>query len=366
LGSSPLENGDRLLVLKGAYDIVPPKRWETVVFYNPNDPGQAYVKRAIGLPGERVRIEHGDVFVNEKIMRKSFDQLVAMALPVYDDHAGPTRSIADRWISSPEDRWSLTGRCHRVDAGDAPIEHAYQHLDLDARDAPIKDDNPYNAAHEAEGTEIVRDLIVRCRLAHQSGPGVVGVTLRLDAYTSFELRLCPESGLAELMSTGKRIAHRLLNPWPGQSRTIQLAHWDQRVGVRLDGKPPWSDIDLDAAPLDSDAVMAPLVLTAQNLRLSADLIRIDRDVHYRSAPRTMIRRAGDDSFPLGQDEYFMLGDNSAVSNDSRSWSITAVPRRLLLGRPVFVHLPTTAWRGEVMGRTVEWSLPDLRRMRIVR
>jgi len=43
---------------------------------------------------------------------------------------------------------------------------------------------------------------------------------------------------------------------------------------------------------------------------------------------------------LGRGEYFMLGDNSSNSEDSRYWSIPGVPERNILGRPLLLHQPS--------------------------
>jgi signal peptidase I len=55
--------GDRIFVLKYLYSVYDPKRWDVVVFKNPTDPPQSYIKRLIGLPGEQVAIVDGDIFV---------------------------------------------------------------------------------------------------------------------------------------------------------------------------------------------------------------------------------------------------------------------------------------------------------------
>ena len=45
--------GDRLLVDKNVFSIRPPRRWELAVFRCPVDPTTPYVKRVVGLPGDR-------------------------------------------------------------------------------------------------------------------------------------------------------------------------------------------------------------------------------------------------------------------------------------------------------------------------
>ena len=82
----PNSHGDQLLVQKHVYDFRPPQRWEVIVFRNPASPGEAYVKRVTGLPGDRIQIINGDVFINGQIARKSFQQQLAMRIPVCNLH----------------------------------------------------------------------------------------------------------------------------------------------------------------------------------------------------------------------------------------------------------------------------------------
>ncbi|HXS98704.1 MAG TPA: signal peptidase I [Candidatus Limnocylindrales bacterium] len=42
------------------------ERGDTVVFWFPEDRTKSYIKRVIGLPGDKVRIESGQVYVNDK------------------------------------------------------------------------------------------------------------------------------------------------------------------------------------------------------------------------------------------------------------------------------------------------------------
>src|ERR1700751_653389 len=40
------------------------ERGDTVVFWYPQDPSKSYIKRVIGTPGDRIRVENGQVYVN--------------------------------------------------------------------------------------------------------------------------------------------------------------------------------------------------------------------------------------------------------------------------------------------------------------
>ncbi|MCA9035401.1 MAG: signal peptidase I [Planctomycetaceae bacterium] len=80
----PVSHGDQLLVQKHVFDFRQPKRWETIVFRNPASPEEAYVKRTIGLPGEQVRISHGEVFIDGRIARKDYRTQRDMRIAVSD------------------------------------------------------------------------------------------------------------------------------------------------------------------------------------------------------------------------------------------------------------------------------------------
>ena len=51
------------------------------------------------------------------------------------------------------------------------------------------------------------------------------------------------------------------------------------------------------------------------------------------------------SFVVGQDEYFVMGDNRAASADSRFWG--GVPKENIIGRPILRFLPPALLPGHV-------------------
>ena len=56
--------------------IHPPRRGEIIVFEfpdkNPNNPRKDFVKRVVGLPGETIRIHHGEVLVDEQLLDEPY------------------------------------------------------------------------------------------------------------------------------------------------------------------------------------------------------------------------------------------------------------------------------------------------------
>jgi len=55
-----------LVIDEVSYRFRQPERGEIIVFKYPNDPSQYFIKRVIGLPGEKVEIKDGGVYVYSK------------------------------------------------------------------------------------------------------------------------------------------------------------------------------------------------------------------------------------------------------------------------------------------------------------
>ncbi len=47
-------------------------RGDTVVFWFPGDPTKSYIKRVIGVPGDRVEVDHGTVVINGKPLTETY------------------------------------------------------------------------------------------------------------------------------------------------------------------------------------------------------------------------------------------------------------------------------------------------------
>ncbi len=59
-----LNPGELILVNKLAYKLGDPRHGDVVIFHAPNNPGEDYIKRIIGVPGDEVTVGNGKVVVN--------------------------------------------------------------------------------------------------------------------------------------------------------------------------------------------------------------------------------------------------------------------------------------------------------------
>jgi signal peptidase I len=67
-----LEDQERIFVNKFVYRLEPIKRGDIVVFRYPRDPSKSYIKRVIGMAGDRIRIDGGLVYVNGQALDESY------------------------------------------------------------------------------------------------------------------------------------------------------------------------------------------------------------------------------------------------------------------------------------------------------
>lgn len=126
--------GDRIIVNKLSYLYSEPQRWDVFVFKYPGNPKINYIKRLVGLPGEAVKIRHGDAWVAPladsqaqpdsaqfRIARKPPDKVESMLQLVDDTYYlpeslqrvgwpfrwGPVDRAGEPWQLQPEGTLSL-------------------------------------------------------------------------------------------------------------------------------------------------------------------------------------------------------------------------------------------------------------------
>ena len=74
-----LEDQERVFINKFVYRLEPIERGDVIVFRYPRDTSKSYIKRVIAVAGDRVKIEDGLVYVNDR-------QLAEIYVPqMYED-----------------------------------------------------------------------------------------------------------------------------------------------------------------------------------------------------------------------------------------------------------------------------------------
>lgn len=66
------KNGDYIITDKITYRLDDPKRGDIVVFKNPKDETQDFIKRIIGLPGDKVKVQDGKIYLNGKQLNEPY------------------------------------------------------------------------------------------------------------------------------------------------------------------------------------------------------------------------------------------------------------------------------------------------------
>ena len=106
-----LEDQERIFVNKFTYhfglgDI---HRGDVVVFWYPKDTTKSYIKRVIGVPGDRVRIDHGEVYVNGQQLEEGYVPKECFDPSSWEDPYNPT---------VPKDEYFVLGD-HRNSSSDS-------------------------------------------------------------------------------------------------------------------------------------------------------------------------------------------------------------------------------------------------------
>jgi signal peptidase I len=90
------------------------ERGDMVVFWFPLDKQKSYIKRVVGVPGDRIRIDAGQVYVNGEALNEQYVPDEYRDRVTYEEHRVPTGQyfvLGDHRSSSSDSRtWGFVGR----------------------------------------------------------------------------------------------------------------------------------------------------------------------------------------------------------------------------------------------------------------
>ncbi len=240
--------------------------------------------------------------------------------------------------------------------------------------APITNECYYNAALERpEGTvRPVRDLLLAFRLVRTCGRGRLSIAIA-DGRREFQVEIDPNRASYVILEGGRPVTGAGGCPLPLAMGGREIEVWltDARLVFLVDGRQVFARCYEPGSPhapregvrhAERDEYNS-LAIGASDLGVEISDLRVYRDIDYSRPAGVNARWGYGKPVKIGKDEYFILGDNSEVSIDSRSWiDGPAVPESLLVGKPLLVHFPC---RG-IMIEGRHFQVPDIFRIRYIR
>lgn len=258
--------------------------------------------------------------------------------------------------------------------------------------APVTDRCGYNSMVSA-AEYVVSDLMLDAVISWSEVPRSIDVRIPVGAGL-YGLRIERAAGRALLvdLDRGTLVAE---TPLPASVRNtdslhLQVSNFDRHLAAAVNGAVLWERmpaVNAGSLPeaIEVSAALAPgdrpdparalevSLRTEQQRRwalgtsageIVIERLRMFRDVFYtpvRGRPGT-----GESAvYEVADGAYFVQGDNSAVSSDSRSWPNSCVPHALLVGKPFLVHLPSRPAILRFAGFQCPIRLPDWPRIRRV-
>jgi len=358
--SVALSNGDRILVLKCIYQFADPQRWDVVVFKNPLNPIESYIKRMIAVPGETVEIIDGDIYINGKIVTKPPKVQEEFWTLIYDNDYPPIRGrpkdnknypAAQPFRNYRQSNWNLSAKGPGVFSLDSPTEE----INTIYYDTSIGNNfraaYGYNNSSEHHHRPVCSDLMLRFYVAPGGKQGRIGAVLKkYDTWYRGSVNFDGEMIIEKIqgggtVEFGRRkikpvdIAEPVLFRFSNVDHQLVLEFGDERLKCEL-GRSV-GDVGQIKEPRNGQ------VRILGSGKLSLSHIALYRDMHYINS--AILRAGRGQAFTLGRDEFFVCGDNSPHSLDGRLWAVAGignngvrytmgvVPRDYLVGKAFFIY-----------------------------
>jgi hypothetical protein len=341
------------------------------VFKNPPEPSINYIKRLVGLPGEQVQILDGDIYINGKISRKPPKIQNELWMPVFDNDYQPVRpddrsfnghTWAQPFKNAPGSEWITNDResptTFRLDSPSGRTNSLF--YDTSAGN-DFKATYAYDEVRRYDDMPYCSDLMVRFSCLATGPDARIGAALSKYGTTyQAEVRL----------SSGKMVISRqrgqertelasmplIQVPATNEETPVKFANVDHQLIFEYGGTKLTHDLGRN--PQDAGGMsrsFQPGVEIFGSGRLTLSHIAVFRDIHYterQHGSSGVPGRATVEPFVLGEDEFFVLGDNSPNSEDCRWWHRRGkankglnpyrcgiVPRDYLVGKALFVYWP---------------------------
>lgn len=347
---------DKIAVFKRWFDVFEPARFDLVVFERPEREagaalasdlvGERFVKRLAGFPGETVRIEGGDLFVTpagaavpeRRPVARTPERIRQMFRPVSRFEPGAAGDGAFRIPAGAavEDGTVVLRAGPRGEGGEE--EGVLRYVEF------VRDDWWDEQGRRHQGESAVNDTALAAVVTALDPTTEVAVKLR-EKGDIFVLRLSTREAARLLRVTGTREEPIAAQPTvpsrlpAGVPVRVLFANVDDRLLLWQDDR-----LVLDVPYQGNRRVIGVNERNEPAVEVESGAARLTeievlRDVYYTERDCEFAVRA---PLTVPEGEYFLLGDNSVNSRDSRHFG--PVPRSRFVGRPFLIFLPFDRWR----------------------
>ncbi|MGH7140296.1 MAG: S26 family signal peptidase, partial [Pirellulales bacterium] len=338
--------GDRFILDKTAA----PARWSMVAFRKPPERTEIYLQRLVGLGGEHLELARGEVFIDGKLLRKEPYIATDFWIPLHNTDRVPKRMHdgTPRWRPRDEKRgWHQLGSGWAAEAaGDEQHSLVF--------DGAITDALAYNpdwGSRQYVREHVLGDILVTCTIGSVAGVGSIRFDWAFGNSTaSAEISVSGEVVIQAAASDHERAraTGRLSGPL-SDGDSLAFAVRDGQAYVLKNGSLAAlatfgpDDVESFAPPDENSTANCELALSVARASLVLDRITLHRDVYYLGAEEVRAGSLGavSDTWTLEAGEWFMMGDNSARSYDSRFFGPAQTSD--LLGVARWVYWPPERW-----------------------
>jgi signal peptidase I len=359
MGSSEANVHDRILVNKLIQTIREPKRWDITVFKYPLQKNQNYVKRIVGMPNDRLNIGGGNVYQVEgdgkdakyTVLRKPDDLQEDMWKNVYPLRrearsevkalgsvfgASPSRAakeIEGGFVIDPGGKNARLFFRDQIDGG--MIDRVWDGYPVAVaramRDAP----NEVNRNRPQEITPDVRIAanVTPTKIPKEFSMAIEVVRPKFDKLT-YALTVKGQKGALQVLGPNNKLrgsSEEFDVPMSaGQTSALAFAHVDEQLIAWQDGSElmrwdssEWSCREGCSIPWSggfeapTNRKVIPQFACKGSGKITLTDVRIDRDQHYT-------RDIAPEIINVTEGHYYMMGDNTLQSIDSRGWTAITI------------------------------------------
>ena len=300
--------GDCIITNKVIYQFQKPKRWDVVIFRYPLNQQQIFIKRLIGLPGEDVSIKNGNIFINQKIVHKEIGIQKKISYPLFKQ---AYHKLKDLWQLEGEG-WYLKNNKLFLETKTTACAYFKQRI------TNLYSYRKLGFSRKIGGNKQVGEYLLEFQLKALKGYGSVFIKFQ-DGENNFLLNLdfYPEK-YHTLFYKDKLVKKFKQKLSPQKQYGVLVSNFDKRIQIFINKRllAQFSYAKTLKKTI-KDIYKTGVKLGGKEGSFSFSGINLYRDNYYISRKTDF---AGLCSWKVPKGHYFVLGDNSPVSRDSRDWA----------------------------------------------